>query len=389
MPLRVLHVLSGIDPTDGGPTTALVALARGLRRLNVDVTVVATPCASGQLTAVEALQECGVRVRLGRDPRRRFARDPDLRSLLDEEIARAEVVHIHALWEEVQFQAARISSLLGKPFIVRPCGLLDPWSMSRNRIKKRLYLEFRLRRYLDAATAIHYSTAFEADRTRPLRIKAPAIVEPNGFEFDDYRPAAAAGAFRARWNISNDGPIVLFLGRLHPKKGLDLLIPAFADGAPADGTLVVAGSGDKVYETALRRSVAEYGLTNRVRFTGFLDGKERIAALMEATVFVLPSYSENFANAVVESVAAGTPVIVSDQVGIHAEVASSNVGGVVPVAAEALAAEIQSWLKDASRRERAIANADEFLRAYDLNLIAARWLERYRDIGQSTDDAAV
>jgi len=388
VPLRVLHVLSGIDPADGGPTSALVALAKGLRRLNVDVAVVATPSSSGQLTAVDALQECGVRVRLGKDRRWPFVRDTDLRSLLGEEISRAEVVHIHALWEEVQFQAAHTCSLLAKPFIVRPCGLLDPWSMSRNRIKKRLYLEFRLRRYLDAASAIHYSTAFEADRTQPLGLRAPPIVEPNGFDFDDFRGAPSADAFRSRWNIPDDGPIVLFLGRLHSKKGLDLLIPAFADGAPADATLVIAGSGDNAYQMTLKRNVAAHGLANRVRFTGFLDGEERRVALMEATLFVLPSYSENFANTVVESVAAGTPVIVSDQVGIHAEVALSNVGGVVPLAAAPLAGEIQAWLGDASKRERAIANAGKFLQAYDLNLIAARWLARYRIIGQSTGDAA-
>jgi len=373
---------------DGGPTTALVALAKELVRLQAEVTVVATPRSSGSTATVEGLRDKGVRVRLGEDRRRIFGQDTGLRSLLTEEILRADVVHIHALWEEVQYQAVRISESLGKPFVVRPCGLLDPWGMARHRIKKRLYLELRLRRYLDAASGIHYSTEFEEERSRSLRLAAPPIVEANGFDIDDCRNMSPGGTFRARWNISQDAPVVLFLGRLHPKKGLDLLIPAFADVSPPDGILVIAGSGEAGYERSLRQRVASLGLTSRVQFTGFLDDQARRAAMADATLFVLPSYSENFANTIVESIAVGTPVVVSDKVGVHTEVASSRVGGVVPTTAEALSAEIECWLTDASKRKLAIANADEFLRLYDLKLVAARWLNRYQTLGQVADGVA-
>jgi len=387
-PPRVLHVISGIAPSDGGPTTALVALARALSRLQAEVTLVATPKSSGPIAAVEELRDSGVRVRLGENRRRILAQNTGLDCLLQEEISRADVVHIHALWEGVQYRAARISGLLGKPFIVRPCGLLDPWSMARHRVKKHLYLNFHLRRYLDAASGIHYSTTYEEERCRALQLKPPPIVEANGFDFDEYRNLPLNGSFRDQWDIPRNAPVVLFLGRLHSKKGLDLLIPAFAEGAPSDGILVIAGSGKVGYERTLRQSVASLGLANRVRFTGFLDGQARTAAMADATVFALPSYSENFANTVVESIAAGTPVVVSDQVGLHLDVASSGVGGVVPTSVKALSAEIECWLRDASKRELAIANADRFLQLYDLKRIAARWLERYRALGQFIDGAA-
>lgn len=384
MPLSVLHVISGIDPEDGGPTTALSGLARALNRAGADVALVATPRSFGHSQIVEELLDDGVRVRLGEHRRAFIARDEALDSLLVEEISRADVVHIHALWEDVQYRAASIARALEKPFVVRPCGLLEPWSMARHRFKKRMYLEIRLRRHLDAASGIHYATPIEEERARPLRLKAPPIVEPNGLDFAAHRKSTSNGSFRARWNIPREAPIVLFLGRLHPKKGLDLLIPAFVRGAPSDAMLVIAGSGDSDYESNLNQRVASSGIAERVKFTGFLEGRARAEVFADATVFVLPSYSESFANTVVESIASGTPVIVSDQVALHTDVSSKKVGGVVPTNVEALAIELECWLADASKRLSAMENAESFLKSYDLKLVADRWINRYQSFCHPT-----
>ena len=377
--LQVLHVISGIDRADGGPTLALLGLARGLARLHVEVSVVATPRASECDSIEEDLRECGVRVRLGEFRGRALGQSSVLRELLTKEIGRADVVHIHALWEEVQRQAATISRQRRTPFVVRPCGLLDPWSMAQHRLKKRLYLELRLRRCLNAASAMHFSTSMEEERARALRIQAPAIIEPNGIDFDEFQNPPPPGSFRRRSNIDEGVPVVLFLGRMHPKKGLDLLIPAFAKGAPSNAVLAIVGSGDADYEAELRRLVSALGIERRVKFAGFLRGQDRVAAYADSNLFVLPSYSENFANTVLESLAAGTPVIVSDQVGLHAEVDSSMVGGVVPVTLDALTEEIRRWLIDAQRRDLARARAAKFLKPYDVNCVANRWLQRYRE----------
>jgi glycosyltransferase involved in cell wall biosynthesis len=225
---------------------------------------------------------------------------------------------------------------------------------------------------------MHFSTTLEEERARALRILAPAIIEPNGIDLDDFRNLPTPGSFRRRSNIDEDVPMVLFLGRIHPKKGLDLLIPAFAEGAPSNAVLAIVGSGDVHYEAELRRLVSALGIERRVRFAGFLRGRDRVAAYADSNVYVLPSYSENFANTVLESLAAGTPVIVSDQVGLHAEVGSSVVGGVVPATVGALTEEIRRWLTDSQRRDLARARASNFLKQYDVNRVANRWLRRYR-----------
>ena len=387
-PLRVVHVISGLDRADGGPTTALLGLASALARLPVEITVVATPRSSGCTPVVEELRENGVRVRLSKHCVRGLTRNHSLRQILADEIAHANVVHIHALWEEVQYQAACISRSHHRPFIVRPCGLLDPWSMAQNRLKKRLYLELRLRRHLNAAAAIHFTTSLEAARTRSLRLQAPTIVEANGIDLEEFSDLPVPGAFRQRIGVSEEIPLVLFLGRLHPKKGLDLLIPAFAKAASSHAVLAIVGAGDAGYEKVLRQQAASVGLEQRVKFVGFLHGRDRIAAFADSTIFVLPSYSENFGNTVMESLAAGTPVIVSDQVNLHPEIISAEVGGVARTTVAELSREISVWLNDSARREHATANSSAFLVPYSLNKIASSWLQRYRELSQRTDGAA-
>lgn len=387
-PIRVTHVISGIDRADGGPTTALIGLAGALSQMRAEVRVVATPRAPRDESVEEELRNRGVSVRTADYRMAALGRNAKLRAILSEEIARSDVVHIHALWEEAQYQAACLSRAHRRPFIVRPCGLLDPWSMAQHRLKKRMYLELRLRRHLNAAAAIHFTTPLEEERARSVGLLAPPIVEANGIDLHAFEKAPPPGSFRKRLGLDSDVPLVLYLGRLHPKKGLDLLIPAFADAGPGGAMLVIAGSGEVGYEQALRRSVASSAIGERVLFTGFLEGRERIAAFADATLFVLPSYSENFANTVVESLAAGTPVVVSDQVNLHPEIASAKVGGVVAMERDALASEIRAWLEDTSRRERAIANAGSFAATYDQAKIAARWLSRYRELTQHMHGAA-
>jgi len=256
--------------------------------------------------------------------------------------------------------------------------------MKQQRLRKRLYLELRLRRLLNAAAAIHYATPLEEEGARSLGLRAPAIVEPNGIDLDEFHRMPSPGSFRELLGLSGESPLVLFLGRLHPKKGLDLLIHAFADVTRGDGVLAIAGTGDASYEKELRRIAEARGLGHRVRFVGFLQGHERIAAYADATVFVLPSHSENFANTVVESVAAGTPVIVSDQVNLHPAVSSSGVGSVVALSRLDLSREIGFWLGEPSRRKSAIADTKSFLEPYALTRVAKKWLKTYQELGESS-----
>jgi glycosyltransferase involved in cell wall biosynthesis len=174
---------------------------------------------------------------------------------------------------------------------------------------------------------------------------------------------------------------VVFFSRLHHKKGLDLLLPAFARCGVESAVLALVGPVDDDYRTQLEAMIRAHNLRDRVVFTGMLRGPERVAALADADLFCLPSYQENFGIAVVEALAAGTPVLISDQVNIHPDIAAAGVGGVVPTRVEPLAVELRRWLTDQTLRDDAAAKCRPFVwQRYDWNAIARRWSDHYHRI---------
>jgi glycosyltransferase involved in cell wall biosynthesis len=267
--------------------------------------------------------------------------------------------------------------------------MLDPWSLAQGALKKKLYIALRLRRNLNRAAAIHFTTTTERDLVMgPLRLKAPAVVEPNGLDLSEFDSLPPRGTFRARFPQIGQRRAVIFLGRLHHKKGLDLLIPAFARGAPAAAILVLAGPDDDGYQRKVEQMVEENDVAGRVVFTGMLRGRERVEALVDADLFVLPSYQENFGIAVIEALAAGCPVVISDQVNIHNEITAARVGAVVPTEVGALSMEIASWLNDAKLREDVGRRGPAFVRErYDWNRIARDWVTIYERLGSASVSA--
>jgi glycosyltransferase involved in cell wall biosynthesis len=379
--MKVLHVLSSIDPRSGGPVEALRGLACAQAAAGLTVEVVATWTRGANVDLAEQLRQRGVRVDLIGPCWRPLGWHPRLSTIVSEAVGRANIVHIHGLWEEIQHRAARSAWRAGKPYLIRPCGMLDPWSLAQGRLKKALYLRLRLRTDLDRAAALHFTSQPECDLARPLGLRAPAVIEPNGVTLDEYVELPSRGTFRVRHGLDPGRPVVLFLSRLHAKKGLDLLLPAFAQARPRDALLVLAGPDADGYRASLETEVKRLGLSERVLFTGMLQGAEKRAAFVDADLFVLPSYQENFGIAVVEALAAGTPVLISDQVNIHDDVRRAGVGGVVPTAIDPLAAELTRWLTDPDLHAAAAARARPFVRErYDWDRIARRWLDHYQHL---------
>jgi glycosyltransferase involved in cell wall biosynthesis len=170
--------------------------------------------------------------------------------------------------------------------------------------------------------------------------------------------------------------MILFLGRVHYGKGLEVLVPALAKMRRKDAMLVVAGPDPTGYRATIE-SLGRESL-ERIIFTGMIGGEERLAALRDADVLALPSFHENFGLAVVESLAAGTPVVISDQVYLHPEISRAGVGAVVPLDADALARELDRWLDDEALRRDAASKAAAFVRErYDWDTIARRWVGHY------------
>jgi glycosyltransferase involved in cell wall biosynthesis len=271
------------------------------------------------------------------------------------------------------------------PYVVRPLGVLNRWGIENRRpwLKK---LSFALveRRILTGAAAVHYTSDDERLQAEELGVRQRAAVIPNGAEMPGN--GLARGRFRARYPELAGRLIILFLSRLDPKKGLDLLLPAFARARRRypKATLVVAGNGEEEFASHLKKEAQRLGIASDLLWAGFLTGEEKWAALGDADIFVLPSYSENFGVAAVEAMGCGVPVVVSDQVAIHREISQGGAGLVVPCAEEAIAEALARLISDGPLRAEMSANGSRLARTrFSPEAATRNLLALYREISKS------
>jgi glycosyltransferase involved in cell wall biosynthesis len=224
---------------------------------------------------------------------------------------------------------------------------------------KRLSFWAIERAILKHAQVIHYTSEQERIEAEEGGTRTASTIIANPTDLEGADRLRFAGRFRARHRLPDKLKLVVFLSRLSSKKGLDLLIPAFArlHQCFPDTLLVIAGDGEQEVIGQAQRLVEEAGLSKDVLWTGFLQGDDKAAVLADAAVFVLPSYSENFGVAAVEALCFQVPVIVSDQVGIHREISKHQAGIVTPCDIAALADALIEIMSKPDLRSRMAMNA--------------------------------
>jgi len=305
-----------------------------------------------------------------------------LASWLADYVSEFDVVHIHALFSFSTLPAAFWAHRRRVPYIVRPLGTLSNWGMKNRRPwLKGISFRFIESLVLKHAALVHYTSDQEYLEAAALRVTtAPAII-PNALP--DRSNEAVPGDFRVRYPELRGRRVVLFLSRLDRKKGLDLLLPAFAAlrQQMPDVSLVVAGNGEPDFVDGLKSTAESLGIAADVLWPGFLSGDEKHAAFADADLFVLPSYSENFGIAAVEAMGAGLPVIVSDQVAIHREISQARAGMTVGCDISQIAAAMARLLKDSALR-RSFAEDGRLLvrQQYSSNAVTRRLIGVYNQI---------
>ncbi len=378
--MRVVHVIGSLADRQGGPSAALVGLALAQFRQGLDVAVLTGDQGDAGSRAHE-LKAVGIPVT--RIPAATFPERLSWRpsSRVASIVAAADILHVHGVWEHILFESAMAAKVVGKSYVIRPCGMLDTWALQRRPLKKRLYLAWRLRSMLEHAAAIHCTTRMESDSTCRIRARLPRIiVEPNGILGDEFVVLPCRGGFREAHGIG-DRPLIVFLGRVHPGKGVEYLLRALPLLKTSDVVVAVVGPADSEFAMRMRRQAASLSAESRVIFTGMLRGSERIAPLVDADVFALPSEHENFGISVIEALAAGCPVVVSDQVGLCHEVSTPGVGSVATLSPTAIAGSLDEWLQRRLSIQRPFVKARRFaLDAFDWKNIATRWHSHYVDL---------
>jgi glycosyltransferase involved in cell wall biosynthesis len=385
--MRVLHVVPSLSTRTGGPAVAVARTASALRSRGVTTTIFATDMGRAVSAPHRAVTDAdlppgldGIDVRLfPARPPHRMAFAPAMLNALREETRRYDLVHIHSLFLFPQFAAFQQARRAGVPYIVSPRGALDPHMRARNSGVKMLAHALWQRAMLENAAALHFTSYEEARLAASIASRTSRAVVPNGIDWQSYQRLPDARLFRERRLHGHDGPVVLYMGRLSHKKGVDVLIRAFAlvlNGAPR-ATLVIAGPDDERLTPALARLAEAEGIEGRVVFAGMLTGDERLEALAAADVWALPSRTENFANALVEEMAAGRACVISPGVNIAPAITGAAAARVVEAAPQPLATAISRLLADPAECSAIGERARQFARRYDWDAVAPDLIDMY------------
>lgn len=320
--MRIIHAISSISRIAGGPSYAVVAMARAAAALGHDVTIHTTDYLSpeGPSDSESAVGKGRVRTVVHRHlapPQLTLQASVGMTRALSAEIPKADVVHLHSMYLFHDYWVRRVCLSAKVPYIFRPHGTLDPFIYNRHRFRKRIVEVLFQDSVTRDATLIHYTSKQEQELAQPYVFGRPGMVVPLGVDLTRFDNMPSREAFRARHPETRGKRIVLFLSRVSFKKGLELLIPAFAEATESrdDMHLVIAGPDDG-FEAQARALVQQNGIEDRTTFTGHLDAERVIEALAAADVFALPSHTENFGIAAAEAIAAGVPSILSDQIQI-------------------------------------------------------------------------
>jgi len=332
--VRILHVLPTRDPAFGGPVSTTLALAEASARSGQQVSIDPAVDGEGFGRGLAFLPSAG-RIRG-----------------LSNAVGSHDVVMLHGLWSLSNSVAAELCRRAGTPYLITPHGMLDRWSMRRRAWKKHLYARILQRRDLDRAAGIRFLNDEELTEAREFGLRAPTFVLANGISVSDVLEHRPRTDRESELHELRDRTVGLFLGRLHPKKGLGILLAGLRQARRTcpDLHIVIAGPDEGGHRHQVERWVSEFDLKQSVTLTGMVRGESRSNLLREADFFVLPSFQEGDSSALKEALAAGLPALITTACHFS-ELSEWGAGLVVQPDAAAIAAGLVQLASDPLARQ--------------------------------------
>lgn len=383
-PVKIVHAIGSMSAQSGGPPMVAAQLAQAQARLGHDVHILCHAAPDGnEVESNEGPHADGSLAITRVTPAGRIdhLRGTSAKRALAPLLVGADALHIHGIWEPMLLAAAAAAHAAGVPYAVCPHGMLDTWALGQKSLKKTIALKLAYNRMLNRSAFLHTISQHERDCAAEFGYPNRMEVISNGVDLADIDPLPEPGTFRAERPELGDGPIVLFLSRLAPGKRLDLLVPAFAKATAdrPDARLVLVGP-DWGAEAPAREDAKRLGIEDRVVFTGPIFGHAKFAALRDASCFSLPSEHEAFSVAILEALAAATPVVISDECHFP-EVAQADAGITVPLDADKLAVALKHVL-DNPDDARAMGERGRKLieQHYTWRALAQRLIDVYADL---------
>lgn len=386
--MKILQIVPSISLIYGGPSQMVLGLAPALAREGVEVTILTTDSNgdSGQksldVPLKHPVKQDGYEIIYFRcAPFRRYKFSLDLLRWLKRHAHEFDIAHIHALFSPVSSAAATICRQQNLPYILRPLGTLDPADLRKKKQLKQFYVAILERANLAGAAAIHFTSEQEAKVSERFGVSTRDLVIPLGV----IPPVGEKGKVRSQLGIPGDLPLVLFMSRIDPKKGLNLLIPSLekllAEGYNFHFVLAGTNPQDPIYEQKIKSQIENSPLRSHTTITGFVRGELKASLLQAADLFVLPSYYENFGIAVAEAMVAGIPVVISDQVHICQQVVDSASGWVGTTDVQSLKELLQEAFKNPAECQQRGLNAQKYaLQHFSWHAIAHQTILAYNHI---------
>jgi glycosyltransferase involved in cell wall biosynthesis len=387
--VKILHLIPSIAPVRGGPSQAIIQMVCALREQEIDAEIATTNDNGPDLLEVPLHQRTIYQdVPVWFFPRfspsihsiREFAFSSALTHWLWQNLDQYNLLHVHAIFSYPSTIGMMIARIKNIPYINRPLGQLCTWSLQQSQRKKQIYLNLVERSNVNHAQRLHFTTEQEKQEASTLELEASSFILPHGITLPPFKPKAHH-QLRENLNLSADEPIILFMSRLHEKKGLEYLIPALGKLKEKRFTFVLAGNGTPEYETHITQLIQAAKITNRTYRSGFISGEQKTLFLQGSDLFVLTSHSENFGVAVLEAMAAGLPVLITPGVALASVVRQHQLGYITDLDTQMIASQLQSCLENPTQLERLRDRAREFiLKHYTWEQIAGQLIEIYTAI---------
>lgn len=339
--MKLLVVVPSLGAVYGGPSKSVIELAQALGKSGIDVDLVSTNV-NGKDTI-----DAPIKTWIQRE-HYRFQVFPcktindyklslSITQWLFQHIREYDIVQTNAIFSVPNLPAYLACRQHNVPYVVIPRGMLEPWALSYKATKKKIYYKLFEQPALQRASAIQMLASTEAQQIYPLNLKTPLVISPNGIHQQDFDALPTGHTFYKKFPETKDKKLLLFLGRIDPKKGLDLLATAFGKVKTQfpNAHLVIAGPDNIGFSPTAKQYFADNQCSDAVTFTGILTGQMKYSALAAADYYIAPSYSEGFSMSVLEGMAAGLPCIITTGCNFP-EAAEARVAHVVPIDANAI-----------------------------------------------------